>query len=142
MKRYNGNEKVKPGFYLSTKRWDLETIDKTEGLLPGIEEETYLRIPLPLMLVAGPAVGFLFVVFLPLIGFLMLLYMLGGKAHGGLTVAKAMVVRGLHRTEVKVQTENRLNVIGTGQANDNLIGQASELSGQNVQDAETLRKAS
>ena len=47
----------------------------------GTELETYRRIPMILMLAAAPILGLAYVMFLPLIGFVMVLHLLGTKAY-------------------------------------------------------------
>lgn len=78
MTRYHGGEKVKAGFYGNLERWEIVTARNAE-MLPGGKETWYLRIPTLLLMVAGPLLGALMVVFLPLIGFVMLFGFAGVK---------------------------------------------------------------
>jgi len=79
MTTYTGRQTVNNGFYLNTKTLALTTIDQP-GTLPGSELDTYRRIPMAAMLAAAPLLGLAFVIFLPLIGIVMALKVVGGKA--------------------------------------------------------------
>ena len=61
---YKGGAKVGTGTY-----WDLgqgSSVDmEMAGTLPGDAETTFVRIPIGVMLLAGPLVGLLYVVLLP-----------------------------------------------------------------------------
>jgi phage shock protein PspC (stress-responsive transcriptional regulator) len=70
MKSYMAGEMVNPGIYVSPTGWDI--IKTKGGILSGIGK--YLKVPMPLLLLLAPILGFAFVIFLPLIGFLMLIY--------------------------------------------------------------------
>ena len=72
MLKYKGGDTVKRGFYASTKRWTIEMIEAEAGVLSGEADERYMHVPVPLMLVLAPVMGAAFVIFLPLIGFVML----------------------------------------------------------------------
>ncbi len=82
MTRYKGGDTVKRGFYASTKRWTIEMIEPEIGTLEGERDEQYFRVPVPLMLVAAPFMGAAFVIFLPLIGFVMIGRTAWAKARG------------------------------------------------------------
>jgi hypothetical protein len=70
---HRGGETVKAGFYWNLGRWEIVAVSGArEGTLPGDRATRYVTLPLPLMLLAAPLMGGLFVVFLPLIGFAML----------------------------------------------------------------------
>ena len=71
MKRIHGGTTADPGFYWSTTRWAVATVSEAPEALPGPPVEAYVRIPTLAMLAAGPVMGGLFAVFLPLIGFVM-----------------------------------------------------------------------
>lgn len=72
MLKYKGGDTVKRGFYASLKRWTIEMIEAEAGVLPGEADEKYARVAVPLMLVLAPFMGAAFVIFLPLIGFVMI----------------------------------------------------------------------
>ncbi len=80
MKTYTGRQTVDAGIYFNTKHFTVESLD-TAGTLKGTELETYRRIPMILMLAAAPILGLAYVMFLPLIGFVMVLHLLGTKAY-------------------------------------------------------------
>jgi hypothetical protein len=67
-----GGMAVKTGFYWNLGTWQLLTVPKEGGLLPGRTEDRYLRLPVLLMLLVAPLMGALYVIFLPFIGFAML----------------------------------------------------------------------
>jgi len=72
MTKYTGGETVKAGFYWNQAKWGAEIVPVEGGTLPGGGETTYRRIPWPLLLVAAPAMGGAFAMFLPFIGVAML----------------------------------------------------------------------
>ena len=51
------------------------------GELPGTDLDTYRHIPMLAMLAAAPLLGLAFVMFLPLIGFAMVLHLVGTKVY-------------------------------------------------------------
>jgi hypothetical protein len=79
MKRYRGGDEVGPGFYIHTGRLSSESM-KERGFLPGTERDVYRRVPTVGLVFVGPLLGALYVVFLPLIGFVMLAGAVAGKA--------------------------------------------------------------
>ena len=78
MRRYKGNQKVEPGLYLNPRRVSFKSMNG-EARLPGSHGDLYLRVPTLALLVAGPLLGGVFVIFLPFIGFGMLAWVAGGK---------------------------------------------------------------
>ncbi len=82
LKNYRGGEEVKKGFYASMNRWAIEMVKATGDPLPGAADEKYVRLPTIMMLFAAPLIGFAFVIFLPLIGFVLLGAMVWRKATG------------------------------------------------------------
>lgn len=83
MKRYQGGNEVKGGFYFNTTQKDLVTVEDDFGMLPGDGTDTYFRVPLPVMLTAGPLIGLVYVIFLPFIAFAMILAVAGERAWTG-----------------------------------------------------------
>ena len=71
MKHYQAHDTVDEGFYFNPRRFAIKSLEE-RGRLPGETGDAYLRLPalavLPLALVASLA----YVIFLPLVGFLML----------------------------------------------------------------------
>ncbi|MDR3562433.1 MAG: hypothetical protein P4N59_13510, partial [Negativicutes bacterium] len=55
-----------------------------EGILPGSDASTYLKASTGVMLLAGPIIGLLYVVFLPLIGTATLAAVASRKVLGGM----------------------------------------------------------
>ena len=82
MTTYKGGDTVKRGFYASLKRWTIEMVEPEAGTLEGEADERYFKVPVPVMLVAAPFMGAAFVIFLPLIGFLMIGKLLWMKVSG------------------------------------------------------------
>ena len=78
MKRYHGNEKVRPGIYFNLRQLSFTSMED-DGRLPGTSEDVYRSVPAIALLVVGPLVGLAYVIFLPLIGFLMLGRIVLGK---------------------------------------------------------------
>ena len=78
MKRYKGTEKVEPGLYFNLRQLSFKSMDD-EGPLPGKREDIYRRVPTLALLVVGPLLGLVYVIFLPFIGFAMVAWLLGVK---------------------------------------------------------------
>lgn len=72
MARYTGGMAVGNGFYWSARAWDMAMVPAEGGLLPGAADRHYTRVPTFLFLVMAPVMGALYVVFLPLAGFVLL----------------------------------------------------------------------
>jgi hypothetical protein len=83
MRRYYPGQAVHSGFYLNTRTAEIVPIGPRGGSLTGPEGTWYMRVPAALMLLLAPALGALYVVFLPLAGFAMLFRFAGGKAAEG-----------------------------------------------------------
>jgi hypothetical protein len=73
MLKHTGGETVKGGFYWSAARRRLEVVSATAGPLPGDVSTTYVRVPVLLMIPLALAMSVVFVIFLPLIGFAVVL---------------------------------------------------------------------
>lgn len=72
MKTYQGNSKVKSGYYFSTSTLAVEVISAEGGRLPGAATTRYYSVPFPLLFLVIPVVGLAFLMFLPFIGFALL----------------------------------------------------------------------
>jgi hypothetical protein len=92
MKRYQGNQKVDPGVYFNLQQIAFKSLEH-KGHLPGSEEDEYLRVPTLALLIAGPIVGGVYVIFLPLIGLAMLAWLAIGKVVELATYAAEALVR-------------------------------------------------
>jgi hypothetical protein len=68
---------VKGGFYFNRDKLDLVAVSGKQGTLPGSEGHRFIRIPALAMLLLAPLLGGLFVVFMPLIGFVLVFQHLG-----------------------------------------------------------------
>ena len=79
MKRYNGHHRVEAGFYWTPARWEIITVPREGGMLPGGEEITYVRLPVMLVMLGGATLGAAYVIFLPLIGFVIFFGFAGKK---------------------------------------------------------------
>ena len=82
MFKHKGGDVVKGGFYWNQAQWHLENVEGRFGTLPGDEQTRYARVPTLLLFLLAPLMGALFVVFLPFIGFALLIGMLAAKLLG------------------------------------------------------------
>lgn len=73
MARFKGGARVNHGFYWSARGWDMAMIPAEGGLLPGGPGSSYVHVPTFLFLLMAPLMGALYVVFLPFVGFAMVL---------------------------------------------------------------------
>lgn len=71
MKTYRGGESVKAGFYWNLRGWSITPFGREGGVLPGATEHRFVRVPALLLLGLAPLMGGLYVMFLPLLGFVM-----------------------------------------------------------------------
>jgi len=78
MTTYTGTQDVEPGLFLNLKKMRVTSVER-RGPLPGTADDTYRRVPMLLMLAVAPLFGLVYVVFLPLIGFVAVGYLLAGK---------------------------------------------------------------
>jgi hypothetical protein len=84
MLRHQGGDQVKGGFFWKMSEWEIVTLEGKSGVLPGGAECSYLRVPAPLFVPVALLLSGIYVIFLPLIGFVMLVGLLGRKAGKGL----------------------------------------------------------
>ena len=82
MTTYRGNQKVKSGYYFSTSTLGVEVISEDGGTPPGGPSAKYHSVPFPALFVIAPVVGLAFLIFLPLIGFVLLAVALGKRVTG------------------------------------------------------------
>jgi hypothetical protein len=83
MKTYEGGASVKSGFYWDLGAWSLTTRSGAGGILPGGPDRRYVKVPVPVVLLLAPVMGGLYVMFLPFIGFAMVLaYAVRGAVLG------------------------------------------------------------
>ena len=92
--RHRGSSRAARGFYWNRTRWEVVTMPKAGGVLPGGPEQQYVKVPALVFLVLAPLMGGLYVVFLPLIGFMLVLGFLGRQTSGAVRAAmKALKTR-------------------------------------------------
>ncbi len=75
------NRKVRGGFYWDKAEWEMTVVPAEGGTLAG-EAKRFVRVPALALLLLGPVMGALFVVFLPAIGIWLLgknLYHVAGE---------------------------------------------------------------
>lgn len=72
MTTYRGGDTVTAGFYWNRGQWAAEVVPAAGGTLPGEAAIAYHRIPWPALLVVAPVMGGAFAMFLPFVGFAML----------------------------------------------------------------------
>ncbi|MBI3989477.1 MAG: hypothetical protein HY347_07650 [candidate division NC10 bacterium] len=96
MTRYRGGMWAPQGFYLEQDTWEARTVPKGGGILEGMENSIYIRLPVPpvLMPFLGAFLGGLYVIFLPLIAPALLVWLLGVKARKGLMSVKVRLLEG------------------------------------------------
>lgn len=85
MFKHSGGSRVGAGFYWNVAKWTIETIGKEGNVLPGGAEHRYVKLPVLLVLALAPVMGGLYVVFLPCIGFAMVLALAARKSAEALT---------------------------------------------------------
>jgi hypothetical protein len=67
----NGGTQVKGGFYFNLRGLRIVAVSGKTGLLTGEPSERFMRIPAVAVLLLAPVLGGMFVVFLPIIGFVL-----------------------------------------------------------------------
>jgi len=78
MTTYTGTQEVEPGLFVNTGSLRVTSVER-RGALPGAATEHYRRVPMLVMLLLAPLLGLAFVIFLPFIGFAVMLRLLGEK---------------------------------------------------------------
>jgi len=71
MATVNGGSTVKGGFYFNLRKLQIVPVNGKTGVLVGAADQRYFRVPALGVLVLAPVLGGLFVVFLPVIGFVL-----------------------------------------------------------------------
>jgi hypothetical protein len=69
MKTLNAGTPVKSGYYFSLKSWTVHPMAHDGEQLPGERDERWIRLSLPLAVAAAPLLGAGFLMFMPAIGF-------------------------------------------------------------------------
>ena len=83
-----GGHTVKAGTYWNMANGSRIQMDQ-EGVLPGSGQTRYIKAPVAVMLLAAPVIGLVFAVFLPFIGIVMTLNLIGKKLVESVTAAAA-----------------------------------------------------
>lgn len=71
MRRYQTGDPVKAGFYFNLRDLEPTVVTKDGEPLPGDAGTRAVKVPLPVMLALAPVMGGLLVMFLPLVGFVL-----------------------------------------------------------------------
>lgn len=69
MTKLNAGTPVKRGYYFSLKSWSVNPIEKDGTTLHGEAGEQFIPVPLPVAVMLAPALGAIFLMFMPFIGF-------------------------------------------------------------------------
>lgn len=83
-----GGQSATAGTYWNLMNGERVDIEQ-KGVLPGDRRETYIKAPSAVMLAAGPVLGLIFAVFLPLIGIVMSMALVGKKLGEAVASAAA-----------------------------------------------------
>ena len=88
-KTFAGGTRVNSGWYIDARSFSFASIEKDGGALPGGPTAKFVRIPTLAVMAAAPALGGLFVVALPFLGFGMVAYAIAKKLGAGATEVAA-----------------------------------------------------
>lgn len=77
-----GGTAVKRGYYIDGRHFEFANVEHDGGTLPGPPERRWLYMPTLAVVAAAPALGGLFVLTLPFIGFGLLAYAIARKLAG------------------------------------------------------------
>ena len=83
LKKYQGGASVKGGFYWNTAELEVVTVDGKNGPLPGGPTQNYLKVPVLALIPLAMGFSALYVMFLPFIGFAMVLSLVVRKVRSG-----------------------------------------------------------
>ncbi len=75
-----GGSTAQGGFYWNLGKWEMQTVPKHGGMLTGDTADRYIKVPLLGLLVLAPMMGALYVIFLPFLGFVLVLNYAARKA--------------------------------------------------------------
>ncbi len=91
---FRGNETVQSGYYINLSRLAIEPVAENGGRLPA-GPGTWKRIPTLAAILATPIVGLAFLMFLPMIGFVLCAKAVAVKLTGPATELAASVSPGM-----------------------------------------------
>jgi hypothetical protein len=83
LKKYQGGANVRGGFYWNTADLEVVTVDGKNGTLPGGPIQKYVKVPALALIPLSIGFSALYVMFLPFIGFAMVLSLVVRKARKG-----------------------------------------------------------
>ncbi len=86
--RLEGGVPASGGVYWSVKDGEFVSVPKEGGVLEGGDGRTYIKVPLPIVLIVGPVMGLAFAFFLPLSGVLVLGSLLKNKLQRAFSAGK------------------------------------------------------
>jgi hypothetical protein len=92
MRRFREQQVVGPGWYFNPRNLHFRSIDE-EKPLNGKPGEDYIKVPILVTILVAPFIGLVYFMFLPLVGFVMLISLLGKKLGGLVARAAASTVR-------------------------------------------------
>ena len=93
MINYYGGQAVKEGFYLKCSTLECESIARGGSILAGNGETRYIRVPLPIAMMAGPWMGLAYVIFLPILVCFAFVYSLTRRVGRSLKTAGRQLPR-------------------------------------------------
>ncbi len=90
-KTFAGGTRVSSGYYIDARSFSFANVEKDGTVLPGTPDKRFFRIPTLAVMAAAPALGGLFVVALPFLGFGMVAYAVAKKLGVGAKEVAATV---------------------------------------------------
>ncbi len=94
MATYTGSTQVKSGYYMNRRSFQLVNVEKDGTVLAGKTGAKFVRIPTLVAMLAAPALGGLFVVALPFVGFGVAIHAVVRAFAGGAKEVAATVATG------------------------------------------------
>jgi hypothetical protein len=132
---FQGGMQVKRGYYVDARSFAFANVADDGGALPGGPERKYRRIPTLAVMAAAPALGGLFVVALPFIGFGVAAQALARALRGGArevaaTVATPPMPAGSTALTGQPPEEGAEGAPGTSEAAEGLAREIEEQRGK------------
>lgn len=90
-KTFAGGTRVSSGYYVNARSFEFANIHDDGAMLPGGPDKKFIRLPTLAVMAAAPALGGLFVVALPFIGFGMVAYAVAKRFGAGAKEVAATV---------------------------------------------------
>jgi hypothetical protein len=87
MSRHRGGKTVGNGFYWNTSKWEITVVPRGGAVLPGDAGQAYVRVPTILFLFLAPFMGAAYVIFLPFVGFVLVIGFAARKVSEGVQTA-------------------------------------------------------